>query len=308
MTVASGRPKPRAAPSVAGAQPLGGRIGAGAGVQAPAPRSFGQHLREWRLRRRHSQLGLALQAGVSTRHLSWLERGKAEPSRAMVLRLCEALDIPLRERNSLLRAAGFAALYGERPLGDVRMAPVLAALQQVLDAHEPSPALAVDGRWQMVAANRMVPMLLQRVSPALLVAPVNVLKIALHPDGLAPWIGDLPRWRAHMLDRLQRQAAASGDGALHHLLDDLRALPGAGAAHGPDNDGAGDVADERPVALPLVLHLPEGRLSFISMVSVFGAPHDIAVSELAIEAFLPADAQTAARLRDAHAALPPHAG
>ncbi|GAB4036838.1 MAG: helix-turn-helix transcriptional regulator [Rubrivivax sp.] len=254
----------------------------------PAP-GFGVLLRRWRERRRYSQLALAHTAEVSPRHLSWLENHKSAPSRAMVLRLAEHLEVPLRERNAWLRAAGFAPLYREQPLD----ATVLASVQALLDAHLPALAIAVDRHWQLVAANAMLPALLQGVDPALLAPPVNVLRIALHPRGLAPAIANLPAWRGHVLQRLRRQAEAAGDPVLQALHDEL-------AAWGPADD---EGLDADAVALPLRLHTPAGELSLISTLTVFGAPHDIQLSELALETFLPADAATAEALRRLAASL-----
>jgi transcriptional regulator with XRE-family HTH domain len=257
---------------------------------------FGQRLRDWRRRRGVTQMALALDAGVSARHLSWLESGKAQPSRAMALRLARQLDLPLRERNVLLLAAGFAPMYAERPLSDPALGGAREALQRLLDAHEPAPALAVDRHWNLVASNRLVPLLLRQVDPALVVPPVNVLRLSLHPQGLAPMIEGLPAWREHVLFRLSRQAAATGDPVLEALLAELRALPSPGEAAEP---GLGDVA------VPLTLNTPFGRLDFITTVTVFGAPHDVLLSELAVETLLPADAATAARLRELLATLSP---
>lgn len=258
----------------------------------PAPAEtqagFGALLRRWRLHRRYSQLALALAAEVSPRHLSWLENGKSEPSRAMVLRLAEQLDVPLRERNAWLRAAGFAALYREQPLDAEALRPV----QALLDAHEPHPALAVDRHWNLLAANRMVPLLLEGVDPALLVPPMNVLRVALHPQGLGPRIANLPAWRGHVLARLRRQAEASGDPVLFALHAEL-------LAGGPSEEGGLDDA----IALPMRIRTAAGLLSFVGTVTVFGAPHDIQLSELAMETFLPADEATAAALRRLHAGL-----
>ena len=253
------------------------------------PASFGQLLRRWRTQRGLSQLALALEAEVSARHLSWLESGKSEPSRAMVLRLAERLDLPLRERNGLLLAAGYAPMYGERSLADPALAPARAALQRLLDAHEPAPALAVDRHWNLVAANRLVPLLLQAVAPALRSPPVNVLRLSLHPQGLAPMIENLAAWRTHVLARLARQIQATGDATLAALRDELQALPAPPPA-GPDEH-----TDD--VVVPLVLATPHGRLSFLTTVTVFGAPHDVTLAELAIETLLPADAATAQALR-----------
>ncbi|MFY9510446.1 MAG: helix-turn-helix transcriptional regulator [Rubrivivax sp.] len=256
---------------------------------------FGAQLRSWRQRRGLSQLSLALAAEVSARHLSWLEADKSQPSRAMVLRLAERLEVPLRERNGLLMAAGFAPMYGERGLDDPALAPARNALQRLLDAHEPWPALAVDRHWNLVAHNRMIPLLLQQVrSPALLQPPCNVLRVSLHPEGLATMVENLGGWREHVLARLQRQISATGDARLLALHEELRALPG------PEPDG--EPFD--PVAQSLVLRSPLGRLAFITTLTVFGAPHDVLLSELAIETLLPADAETAERLRQVHAARP----
>jgi transcriptional regulator with XRE-family HTH domain len=267
---------------------------------AALPADFGSLLRRWRRVRGHSQLALALAAEVSARHLSWLETGRAQPSRAMVLRLAEHLDLPLRERNGLLLAAGYAPMYPERPLASPAMAPARQALQQVLDAHEPWPALAVDRHWQLLAANRMVGLMLQGLPAELLAPPLNVLRLTLHPRGLAPRIGGLAAWRQHVLHRLARQQAASGDAVLAALLAELQALPmppqaepGAAEATTPLDD----------VATRLSLRTDAGVLHFITTVTVFGAPHDVALSEVAIETLLPADAATAAVLRGLHAAL-----
>jgi transcriptional regulator with XRE-family HTH domain len=261
--------------------------------------SFGRLLRQWRTQRRLSQLELALRAEVSPRHLSWLETGRAQPSRAMVLRLAETLDVPLRDRNPLLRAAGYAALYHDRPLDDSALAPAREALQRLLDAHEPYPALAVDRHWHLVAHNRMVMPLLQGVAPFLAQPPINVLRLSLHPQGLAPLIENAPAWRDHVLRRLRRQQRATGDAELTRLHDELAAWA-APAAH------AGSEAPAVPddVAVPLVLRTPLGRLSFITTLTVFGAPHDVTLSELAVETLLPADPATAEALRKLQEGLP----
>ncbi|MBL8360459.1 MAG: helix-turn-helix transcriptional regulator [Rubrivivax sp.] len=282
--------------------------------QAARADDFGMLLRRWRGHRGKSQLALSLDADVSARHLSWLESGKASPSRAMVLRLAQQLDLPLRARNAMLAAAGFAPLYTERPLTDPAAAPVRAALQRLLDAHEPSPALAVDRHWQLVAHNRLVPALLALVAPALAKPPVNVLRLALHPQGLAPMIRNLAPWRSYVLQRLARQAAATGDPALAALHAELQALPApAGRPPWPADD-AGAESDEGTIpageplhdmAVPLALDTPHGPLNFISALTVFGAPRDVTLAELAVETLLPADEATASALRAIHAALPP---
>lgn len=249
---------------------------------------FGVQLRRWRGLRGLSQMALALQAEVSARHLSWLETGKAAPSRAMVLRLAERLELPLRERNGLLTAAGFAPLYRERPFADPTLAPARAALQRLLTAHEPWPALAVDRHWNLVAHNRLLPLLLQGIAPELLAPPLNVLRVSMHPQGLAPMIANLAAWRMHVLQRVQRQLAASADPELAELLAELQALPG------PEPQ-ADDTFDD--VVVPLSLDTPAGRLDFITTITVFGAPHDVTLAEIAIETLLPADEATAERLR-----------
>jgi transcriptional regulator with XRE-family HTH domain len=266
--------------------------------RAVAEAPFGQQLRRWRLQRRLSQLALALDAGVSARHLSWLETGRAQPSRAMVLRLTARLELPLRERNALLLAAGFAPMYAERAPSHPALGAALQAVQRLLDAHVPWPALAVDRHWNLVAANRMVPLLLQLLPEGLRAPPLNVLRATLHPQGLAPMIVNLADWREHVLARLQRQWAACGDPALATLLQELRALPAPPAPQA--TSAAAGPGDE--VATTLVLETPHGRLAFVTTVTVFGAPHDVWLSELAIETLLPADAATAEALRRLHAA------
>ncbi len=262
--------------------------------QASAP--FGRLLRHWRQQRGCTQLDLALQAEVSSRHLSWLETGRAQPSRAMVLRLSERLDVPLRERNALLAAAGYAPLYPARPLTDPALADVRTALQRLLDAHEPWPALAVDRHWQMLAHNRLVPLLLAQAAPELSTPPVNVLRLSLHPQGLAPLIENLAEWRAYVLKRLQHQVAGTQDAVLQDLLDELRALPGPPApeegSHAPHD-----------LAVPLSLKSPVGTLRFLTAVTVFGAPRDVTLAEIAVETLLPADDATAAALRHLHVNL-----
>jgi transcriptional regulator with XRE-family HTH domain len=258
---------------------------------------FGRLLRQGRQRAGLSQLALALQAEVSTRHLSWLETGRSQPSRAMVLRLAERLAVPLRERNAWLQAAGYAPLYAERTLADPALAPARAALERLLAAHEPWPALAVDRHWNLVAHNRPVALLLGAVAPALREPPVNVLRLSLHPAGLAPMTENATAWREHVLVRLARQATASGDATLHALHAELAALP---RPAGEVGTPAEPLHDE--VAVPLALRTPWGRLAFLTTVTVFGAPHDLTLSELAIETLLPADEATAAALRAVQAA------
>lgn len=256
---------------------------------AASRRPVGELLRDWRQRRRLSQLDLAGHAEVSTRHLSYVETGRALPSRAMLLRLAERLEVPLRERNQLLTAAGYAPMYAQRALDDPALAAARAAVDLVLAGHEPHPALAVDRQWNLLAYNRVVPLLLAGLPAELLEPPVNVLRLSLHPQGFAPRIVNLADWRAHLFARLARDIELSGDAALATLRDELLAFPApADAVH----------ADRPGVVVPLQLRQPDGSvLSLISTTTVFGTPLDVTISELAIESFFPADASTAAALR-----------
>jgi transcriptional regulator with XRE-family HTH domain len=247
----------------------------------------GALLRDWRQRRRLSQLDLALEAGVSARHLSFVETGRSRPSAEMVLHLAEQLEVPLRARNQLLLAAGHAPVFEQRELDEPQMAPVREALQAVLDGHEPYPAVVVDRVWEMVAGNRAVALLTEGVAPELLAPPVNVLRVSLHPDGVAPRIANLGEWRAHLLARLGRQIALTGDAQLMALRDELRGYPAPGSDAGGDDPGAHELA------VPLRLHGPGGSvLSFISTVATFGTAVEVTASELSIESFFPADALT----------------
>ena len=254
--------------------------------------SFGAHLRHWRQHRRLSQLDLAHEAQVSTRHLSYVETGRAEPSREMVLRLAERLEVPLRERNTLLVAAGYAPMYRQRSLDDPAMAPARQAVQRVLEGHEPFPALAVDRHWNLVAHNALVPMLMEGAAPELMQAPINVMRLSLHPDGVAPRIANLAQWRTHLLERLQQQIAATGDAVLQELHDELEAYPPPAVSHDlPAIDTALSA-----IAVPIQFVTPNGVLSFISTTTIFGTPVDVTLQELAVESFFPADEQTAAAL------------
>ena len=255
----------------------------------------GSLLKDWRQRRHLSQLDLALEAGVSARHLSFVETGRSRPSADMVLHLADRLQVPLRDRNRLLLAAGHAPVFEQHTLDDPEMAPVRDTIRLVLDGHEPYPALVVDGAWEMLAANRAVALLIEGVAPELLAPPLNVLRASLHPDGVAPRIVNLGEWRAHVFERLERQIAVSGDAALATLLDELRAYPGPDAPPNPSHD----------IAVPLRLASPSGELAFISTVSTFGTAVEITASELSIESFFPADERTAAIVRGYVERLPP---
>jgi len=248
--------------------------------------SAGQLVRQWRRQRKLSQLDLALDAELSARHLSFVETGRASASREMLLRIAEQLEMPLRARNVLLVAGGFAPVFPERPIDAPDMAAARAAVDSILLGHEPFPALAVDRHWNLVAANRALEPLLEDVAPALLEPPANVLRLSLHPDGLAPRIVNLAQWRAHLLERLRHQIDQSGDPVLSDLLDELASYP-CPASRTP----------RRPVgniAVPLELKLPgsEVALSFLSTTTVFGTPVDVTLAELALECFYPADEAT----------------
>ncbi|MCD6077312.1 MAG: transcriptional regulator, family-like protein [Ramlibacter sp.] len=265
-------------------------------LASPAPAgtslTFGEHLRQWRQRRRMSQLDLAGEADISTRHLSFVETGRSVPSREMVLRLAERLDIPLRERNALLVAAGYAPMYRQRPFDDPALATAREAVQLILRSHEPYPALAIDRHWNLLASNAMVAPLLAGVDASLLQPPVNVLRLSLHPNGLAPQIANLGQWRHHLFERLRRQVQVTGDAALQALLDELRAYPVSDGAEHTRLDG-----EVLGVAMPFRLNTAAGTLNFISTVTIFGTPIDVTLEELALETFFPADAATAQALR-----------
>ena len=254
-------------------------------ASATAP-DVGRLLRDWRRRRRLSQLDLSLQAEVSARHVSFVETGRARPSREMVLHLADQLDVPLRERNALLLAAGFAPAYTEHRLDDAAMVAVRDAVDVVLAAYEPHPALVVDRRWHLVAGNHGVDLLVAGARADLLEAPVNVLRLSLHPQGVAPRIANLAQWRTHVLHRLAHDARSSGDPFLEDLHRELAVLP-----------GDLDTSIPTGVAVPLRLRHDSGELSFISTVTTFGGATDLTAAELSIEAFLPLDAHTAAVLR-----------
>lgn len=259
------------------------------------PVHVGEHLREWRQRRHLSQLDLAVEAEISARHLSFVETGRAAPSREMVLKLAERLSIPLRERNVLLVAAGFAPAFPQRSLEDPALKSARQAIELVLRAHEPNPALAYDRHWNLVTANRMVAPLLEGIPERLLGQPVNILRLAFHPEALAPRTVNLAEWCGHLLERLHHQCAATADPQLLGLYNDLKAypIPARTAPLPPDNN----------VAIPLKLRHNGEVLSFISTTMVFGTPVDVTLSELALETFFPADDLTATRMRQMAAAF-----
>jgi transcriptional regulator with XRE-family HTH domain len=254
------------------------------GVVASRP-PVGEILRDWRLRRRLSQFDLALEAGVSSRHLSFVENGRSRPSAAMVLRLAEHLDVPLRDRNGLLLAAGYAPAFAQRDLDAPEMGPVRDAIEQLLQAHEPYPALVIDAHWGLVTSNRALGPLIEGVARHLLAPPVNVLRLSLHPEGVAPRIVNLHEWRSLLLDRLAREAAASGDDALAALHHELAAYPA--GRRGPAVDPA--FAD---VAIPLRLRHGARELAFIGTRTTFGTATDVTLAELSIESFFPTNDET----------------
>jgi transcriptional regulator with XRE-family HTH domain len=237
----------------------------------------GEMLRTWRQRRKLSQFELSLTAAVSSRHLSFVETGRAKPSREMLLHLADRLEIPLRARNELLLAAGFAPAYKERPLDSVDLAPVRDALDRFLRAHEPYPAVLLDRRFDIVGMNEAAAAFTEGIADELLAPPVNALRVTLHPQGMAPNIVNFTEWSSHLLHRLERQAANTGDPELRVLYDELAGYPGVSTEHA---GGANEIL--------LPLRLRNGS-SFFSTVSTFGTPNDITLEELSVEAFYPAE-------------------
>ena len=258
---------------------------------APERASVGQLLRHWRQFRRYSQLELALRADVSARHLSFVETNRAAPSREMILHLADQLDVPLREQNQMLLAAGFAPVYSDLRLDSPELAEVRAALSELLAAHEPFPAVVVDRHWNLVEANATIALFTERIDPALLTPPANVLRASLHPRGMAPRIVNLNEWRAHLLGRLRRQFDATGDTALGDLYDELRVYP---------DDASDDTlmhGEAEGVVVPLRYRHDDQELRFFSTVATFGTPLDVTVAEIVIESFFPADEATRAYLQ-----------
>lgn len=248
-----------------------------------------------------SQLDLAMEAEISTRHLSFVETGRAQPSREMLLHLAESLEIPLRERNVLLTAAGYAPIFAERALDDPAMKAARQAIDLILAGHEPYPALAIDRHWTMVAANRVVAHILKDVEPKLTTPPLNVLRLTLHPAGLASRIVNLAEWRGHLLTRLRHQIELSGDVVLVDLYEELAAypMPEAQTNTPPLTQNVGASVDHSvaTMVIPFQLRTDLGVLTFLGTTMVFGTPVDVMLSELAIESFFPADAETGEKLR-----------
>jgi|SRR5215217_493788 len=252
--------------------------------------SVGEHLRDWRRRRRMTQMDLALDAEISPKHLSFIETGRSQPSRQMLLHLAEQLEVPLRERNAMLIAGGYAPVYPERSLDAPDLAAARRAVELILKGHEPFPALAVDRHWNLVSANAAA-MAFLAVDAELLAPPLNVLRLSLHPRGLASKIVNLAEWRAHLLDRLRRQIDATADTELEALHAELKAFPAP-----PTAVGVPQGADYGGVAVPMKLQTELGVLALISTTTVFGTPVDVTLSELALETFFPADDFTAKAL------------
>ncbi|MFG2381363.1 helix-turn-helix domain-containing protein [Streptomyces avermitilis] len=257
----------------------------------PTDKGVGPLLRGWRERRRVSQLELALRAGSSARHISFVETGRSRPSEEMVLRLAEHLDIPVRERNALLLAAGYAPHYPETPLDDPAMDALRQGVQRLLEGYEPYPALVVDATYDVLAANRGIAMLLEGVSESLLTPSLNAMRLTLHPEGLAPRIRNLGEWRGHLLAQMERQIALHRSAPLRTLYEEVAAYPVPDPVPGPD--AADELAEPAPhFALPLRIEHDGRVLSFVSSISTFNTPMDVTVAELAIETFLPADPAT----------------
>ncbi|WP_026310794.1 helix-turn-helix domain-containing protein [Parafrankia elaeagni] len=278
-------------------------------------------LRGWREQRRLTQMDLAERESVSTRHISFVENGRSRPTSEMIIVLAEQLDVPLRERNQLLLAGGYAPAYSERDLTSPSMSAVSEAIDRVLTGLAPLPAVVVDRRWELVAANDAIVLFTTGVAPWLLDPPVNVLRLSLHPDGMAPRILNLPEWKAHLLDRLARQAEAAGDDVLRDLHAELSGYPAHAGHRARDRDADGhhrqaatskttnrDNSDQERVGsragmwaantivVPMHYQSPRGELALFTATTVFGTPTDVTVSELAIETFYPADPASAGLL------------
>lgn len=260
-------------------------------IASTQDRTIGDHIREWRQHRRVSQLSLALDIELSQKHLSFIESGRSTPSREVVLRIASGLDVPLRIRNLMLLSAGYAPRFLERPLDHPDLAAARAAVEMVLRSYEPFPAIAIDRSWNLVAANAATQLLFAAIDdPALLEPPINVLRASLHPRGLAPLIANYDEWARNILKRLDSELEATGDPELRDLIAELEELSGLSSRRDGREDFAG-------VFVPLKLKLRGGTATFISVTTVFGTPTEVTLSELAIEAFLPADAETSAMLR-----------
>ncbi|MFO6419858.1 helix-turn-helix domain-containing protein [Hylemonella sp. W303a] len=264
-----------------------------------APPTIGEHLRAWRERRHMSQLALAVQAEVSSRHLSFIETGRAQPGRELILRLADELDIPLRERNGLLMTAGFAPVFKARDFDDPAYDPLRAIVDLTLQRHKPFPAYLIDRHWNILRSNAAVPALFEGVDAALLRPPVNVIRLVLHPRGMAPRILNYAAWRSHYLTLLRRQIQMTADPQLEVLLRETLAYPG-GNHESWDGDGGPSV--------PLIVRTRLGQLSFIGATTVFGSPADVTLEEVALEVLHPADAYTDQAVQAAAVTVAPTEG
>lgn len=256
--------------------------------------AVGTLVREWRGLRHRSQLDLALEVGVSARHLSFVETGRAKPSPELVIALAEGLDVPLRERNTMLLAAGYAPRYGETSLSDPSMAMMHAAIQRLLDAHDPYPGLVIDRHWNVVLTNRAAAMLVTGLPPELLGPPINVYRVCLHPDGLAAYTRNFPAWASYLLHQLRRSVVLTNDPTLVDLQDEVGSYPNVIEL---TRGLRGAAWDEPPLLIPVVLDIAGAVLSFFTTLTTFGTPRDITLDELAVELFFPADPETEASLR-----------
>ena len=263
-------------------------------IAAPFRPSVGSLVREWRTRRRRSQLDLAVEVGMSTRHLSFVETGRSRPSPELLMTIAEHLDVPLRERNGLLLAAGYAPRYGHRALDEPALRTVRASLQRMLDAHDPYPGVVIDRCWNVVAANAAAGRLVAGVPAGLLGPPMNVYRVCLHPDGLAARTVNFADWARTLLGQLRRSLAVTADPALQSLLDEVTGYPNVAALGGRE---VGVVGEEPPLLVPVTLVADDVELSLFTTLTTFGTPRDVTLDELAVELFFPADDQTAAVLR-----------
>ncbi|MFD3660424.1 helix-turn-helix domain-containing protein [Streptomyces sp. NPDC058659] len=260
----------------------------------------GPLLRGWREQRRLSQLELALRADSSARHISFVETGRSRPSEEMILRLAEHLDVPVRERNALLLAAGYAPRYTESPLGAPHLEVLREGIERLLQGYEPYPAFVVDGSYTVVAANRGIGLLLGGLPEHLLAPPLNAMRLTLHPEGLAPRIRNLREWRGHLLAQMERQIALARSEALRALYEEVAAYP---LPPGAEEESVPDAEPYPYIALPMRIEHDGRILSFVSSISTFNTPMDVTVAELAIETLLPADAETVAYLQSLAAAV-----
>ena len=257
--------------------------------------ALGPLLRHWRSQRRRSQLDLALDVGISARHLSFIETGRSRPSAQVLMQLAAQLDLPLRERNRLLLAAGYAPRYAERDFDSDSMAPVRQALQRLLDAHHPYPGIVLDRRWNVVMSNGAAQGLTGLLSPALAVPPLNIFRVSLHPEGMAAHTSNFAEWGSYMLDALHRSVLSSGDEVLRELEREVRGYPNVAALLAQADPA---VESQVPALLvPCVLELPVGRLSMFTTLTTFGTARDVTLDELSVEMFYPSDAASEALLR-----------